>query len=242
MNYDSYPRLLSLIRDYAKTTDRLPPEDVLAQTLGISRVKLRDMLATLQANGYISRKKGIGTLINKNMLAETARLDMDTVYEEMISESGHVPSMLVQKIKLVSDFPVEIRDRLELAEEEKAYLIEKTAFADDVPAIFTVDYIPARYYNEEELDIRLIARCTFFFVQKYCDELLDNLIVHAEAIAATQIISDRLHIPVGAPVLRLSSVCYSQKLRPIMYSVEYYNTSMLPLSFLKRISRTKQQG
>ena len=33
MNYDSYPRLLSLIRDYAKTTDRLPPEDVLAQTL-----------------------------------------------------------------------------------------------------------------------------------------------------------------------------------------------------------------
>ena len=86
------------------------------------------MLATLQANGYISRKKGIGTLINKNMLAETARLDMDTVYEEMISESGHVPSMLVQKIKLVSDFPVEIRDRLELAEEEKAYLIEKNCF------------------------------------------------------------------------------------------------------------------
>lgn len=240
MKSDSYPRLLGLIREYAKTTDRLPPEDVLAQKLGISRVKLRDMLATMQANGYISRKKGIGTLINKNMLAQTARLDMDTVYEEMISESGHVPSMLVQKIKLLSDFPQEIQDRLELERDEKAYLIEKTAFSDDIPAIFTVDYIPARYYNEEELDIRMIARCTFFFVQKYCDELLDNLIVHAEAVAADQTIADRLRVDIGAPVLRLSSVCYSQKLKPIMYSVEYYNTSLLPLSFLKRISRTKQ--
>lgn len=47
MNTDSYPRLFKLIRECAQTTDRLPPEDVLAQQLGISRVKLRDMLATL---------------------------------------------------------------------------------------------------------------------------------------------------------------------------------------------------
>ena len=58
MNTDSYPRLFKLIRECAQTTDRLPPEDVLAQQLGISRVKLRDMLATLQANGYISPQKG----------------------------------------------------------------------------------------------------------------------------------------------------------------------------------------
>lgn len=238
MNNNTYPRLLELIRAYAQTTDRLPPEDVLARQLGISRVKLRDLLATMQADGFISRKKGIGTLINKNMLAEPARLDMDTVYEEMITESGYEPSMLVQKIKLVSDFPPEIRERLELAEGEKAYLIEKTAFADDAPAIFTIDYIPARYYNEADLDIRLIAKCTFFFVQKYCDELLNNLIVHAEAIAADALIAERLHLADSAPVLRLNSVCYSQKLKPIMYSVEHYNTALLPLSFIKRISRT----
>lgn len=31
----------------------------LAQQLGISRVKLRDILSVLQSNGYISRKRGI---------------------------------------------------------------------------------------------------------------------------------------------------------------------------------------
>ena len=238
MNNNTYARLLDLIREYAKTTDRLPPEDILALKLGISRVKLRDFLATMQANGFISRKKGIGTLINKKMLAEPARLDLDTVYEEMIAESGYTPSTLVQKIKLTSNFSDMIHERLELGSEEKAYQIEKTAFADDVPAIFTIDYIPARYYNEEELDIRMIAQCTFFFVQKYCDEMLNNLIVHAEAIAADETVAQRLQLPVGAPVLKLNSVCYSQKLTPIMYSVEYYNTNLLPLSFLKRISRT----
>ena len=238
MNNNTYARLLGLIREYAQTTDRLPPEDVLAQQLGISRVKLRDFLATMQANGYISRKKGIGTLINKKMLAEPARLDLDTVYEEMIAEAGYEPSTLVQKIKLTADFPALIHERLELGDGEKAYQIEKTAFASDVPAIFTIDYIPARYYNEEELDIRMIAQCTFFFVQKYCDEILDNLIVHAEAIAADETVAQRLRLPVGAPVLKLNSVCYSKKLKPIMYSVEYYNTDLLPLSFLKRISRS----
>lgn len=238
MNNNTYARLLGLIREYAQTTDRLPPEDVLAQQLGISRVKLRDFLATMQANGYISRKKGIGTLINKKMLAEPARLDLDTFYEEMIAEAGYEPSTLVQKIKLTADFPALIHERLELGDGEKAYQIKKTAFASDVPAIFTIDYIPARYYNEEELDIRMIAQCTFFFVQKYCDEMLDNLIVHAEAIAADETVAQRLRLPVGAPVLKLNSVCYSKKLKPIMYSVEYYNTDLLPLSFLKRISRS----
>ena len=130
---------------------------------------------------------------------------------------------------------------LDALEQTAARLPEKTAFADDIPAIFTIDYIPAKYYDESDLDIRLIAQCTFFFVQRYCDELLDNLIVHAEAIAAGHTIADRLQLPEGAPVLKLSSICYSQKLKPIMSSVEYYNTNMLPLSFLKRISRTKQQ-
>ena len=77
MNHDTYPRLLALIREYARTTDRLPPEDVLAQKMGISRVKLRDMLATMQANGFISRKKGIGTLINKNMLKNLIKFIMN---------------------------------------------------------------------------------------------------------------------------------------------------------------------
>lgn len=75
MNHDTYFYLLKLIGEYAKTTDRLPPEETLAQQLGISRVKLRDILSVLQSNGYISRKRGIGTLINKHMLQEHARLD-----------------------------------------------------------------------------------------------------------------------------------------------------------------------
>ena len=131
--------------------------------------KLRDMLATLQANGYISRKRASAPS-STSIVAETARLDMDTVYEGDDLESGHIPSMLVQKIKLVSDIPQEIRDRLQLAPEDTAYLIEKTAFADDIPAIFTIDYVPAKYYDESDLDIRLIAQCTFFFVQRYCDD------------------------------------------------------------------------
>lgn len=239
MNNDHYFRLLELINEYAKRTDRLPPEEALAQDLGISRVKLRDILSVLQSNGYISRKKGVGTLINKHMLAEHARLDTDMVYDEMISETGHVPSIELHKIKQISNLPSEILDKLGMQAGDCAWRIEKTTSVDGEPAIFTVDYIPSQYFNEEELDIEMITRCNFFFVQQRCDDLMDNVILHIAAIAADDIIAERLALPVGSPVLQICSVCYSQKLEPIMYSLEYYNTDKISLSCLKRLYRTK---
>ena len=241
MNHDTYFYLLKLIGEYAKTTDRLPPEETLAQQLGISRVKLRDILSVLQSNGYISRKRGIGTLINKHMLQEHARLDTDMVYDEMIAGTGHVHSANLHKIRQIDALPGEIRTKLELPPDETAWQIEKTTFVDGKPAIFSVDYIPSKYFHEADLDIALITQCNFFFVQQQCDDLMDSLILHIAAIAADEVICQRLALPQGNPVLQVCSVCYSQKLAPLMYSLEYYNTDLIPLSCLKRLYRTKLQ-
>ncbi|MFI3312267.1 MAG: GntR family transcriptional regulator [Eubacteriales bacterium] len=235
-----YMELLDFIRIQSKESDRLPTEEEMAKHFGVSRVKLRDALAALQNNGYIMRKKGAGTRINPYILKETARLDIDVFFEELITDSGFTPSTFVHKIKALRSLPAHIQKRLEVKEGQLIYQIEKTIYADGVPAIFLVDYLPSKYYNHDEIDLNLLARSTFLFVENHCEQLVDNLIVHIHAIAAQDNVAETLNLESGAPVLLLSSVSYNQSLKPIMYSQEYYNTELLPLSFQKRIILSKQ--
>lgn len=57
-------QLLTAMREgeYAHC-DRLPRESVLSEKLGISRTQLRDILASLDREGFITRRHGVGTII-----------------------------------------------------------------------------------------------------------------------------------------------------------------------------------
>ncbi len=55
-------------------SNMLPREEVLAERLEISRTQLRDSLAQLEREGFISRRQGVGTVINRHVLAVKVRL------------------------------------------------------------------------------------------------------------------------------------------------------------------------
>ena len=59
-------QLLADMKDGAYANcDRLPRESILAEKLGISRTQLRDILASLEREGFITRRHGVGTIINR---------------------------------------------------------------------------------------------------------------------------------------------------------------------------------
>jgi len=81
--------------------DKLPPENVLAERFGVSRVTLRESFKQLSAMGVISIRQGEGTFVNKItpsdliepllplMLAEINDYDIDDIFEARIClESG----------------------------------------------------------------------------------------------------------------------------------------------------------
>ena len=68
---------------------RLPRESVLAESLGISRTQLRDILASLEREGFITRRHGVGTIINRHVLNAQTRMDIEVEFLDMIRQSGH---------------------------------------------------------------------------------------------------------------------------------------------------------
>lgn len=239
--YERYPEtyinLLQWIRSYARTHDgdRLPPEETIAKILGVSRVKIRDVLAQLEAAGYITRKRGVGTLINRYVLAEAARLDIDSVYMDIVASYGYRPRSTTRKIQLLQDPPEQVLQKLNLQGQEDVYLFEKVIYADQHPVIVVDDYLPASLYARADCDLTLMDTNFYFFLQSMCDELLQTVTVHMDACNASDRLAKTMQVAEGTAVLKLDSVFYTQTSEPILYSIEYYDTKTIPFSFQKRI-------
>ena len=73
--------------EYA-SSERLPRESVLSERLGISRTQLRDILASLEREGFITRRHGVGTIINRHVLNVQTRMDIEVEFLDMIRQSG----------------------------------------------------------------------------------------------------------------------------------------------------------
>ena len=239
--YERYPetyiRLLQWIRDYAQvhTGNRLPSEENLAHQLGVSRVKIRDVLAQLEAAGYITRKRGVGTMINRFVLAEAARLDIDSIYVDIVASYGYRPRSTLFQMKRLSQPPEPVLEKLQLQPDDGLYLFEKIIYADDRPVIVVDDYIPAQLYDSTNWDLMLMDTDFYIFLQSMCDELLQTVTVHMDACNAGQKLAKAMGVTEGSALLKLDSVFYTQASEAIAYSVEYYNTKLIPFSFQKRI-------
>lgn len=238
---ETYIRLLDWIREFARThkTNRLPSEQDIARRFGVSRVKIRDVLSQLEGAGYVSRKRGAGTLINRYALSEPARLDIDSVYVDVVASCGYQPRSTLNALRLLRDAPPEIASKLSLPPGEGVYRLENTIYADEQPVILIVDYIPARYYDAGGGKLPLLDENIFLFLQGLCDDLLESLIVHVDACAADAKLAKLMAVEEGFPLLKLDSVCYTQTSEAVLYSVEHYNTKLLPFSFQKRVLSAK---
>ena len=54
---------------------QLPSELELASDLGVSRTVVRDALSELERDGYLERVRGIGTLVNRDVVQLKNRMD-----------------------------------------------------------------------------------------------------------------------------------------------------------------------
>ena len=61
--------------------------------MGISRTQLRDTLSELDREGFITRRHGVGTVINRHVLEVPNRMDIETEFLDIIRQMGHEPSV-----------------------------------------------------------------------------------------------------------------------------------------------------
>lgn len=226
-------QLLSAMREgeYAHC-DRLPRESVLSEKLGISRTQLRDILASLDREGFITRRHGVGTIINRHVLGAQARMDIEVEFMDMIRQSGHTPGVaFVRAAEGAAD--EKAAGQLGIPVGTPVLKISRLCTADGRPAIYCEDIVEKAKlrhpYTEAEL-----RQPIFDFLQSVCglSSYLD--LTDLRPVAADAFLSGIFQLPEGTPLLNMDEVDYDIDGAPVFVSREYFADGIFRHTVLRK--------
>ncbi|MCB7318277.1 GntR family transcriptional regulator [Lacrimispora sp. 210928-DFI.3.58] len=213
--------------------EKLPPEVILAEQMGVSRTLLRDCLAILEREGFISRKHGVGTVINKHVLDVVTRMDLEKEFLEMVEDAGYTARIDFATVA-EKPCPEETALKLHLEPGEMIFQVTRLISADGRPAIYCVDQIGMRHLKTESYDIKELEKPIFCFLEKYCGESVYMDLTEVRAVASDETLSGIFKIDQGTPVLYMDEVGYNFRGEPVLMSKEYYMDGILQHKVLRK--------
>ena len=200
--------------------ERLPRETVLSEKLGISRTQLRDVLSGLEREGFITRRQGIGTLINRHVLQVKNRMDIETEFLDIIRQNGYEPEMSFVKVTEDSADEAEA-EKLRIPVGAPLIRIRVLCTADGNPAIYTEDVL-AKSLVKVDFKARQHQMIVFQFLKEFCEvePYLDLTELHPRT--ADEKLSELLKVPVGTTLLNMEEVDYDIEGNPVFYSRQHF--------------------
>jgi len=212
--------------------DRLPRETILAEHYGISRNHLRDILAQLESEGFITRRHGVGTIINHHVLSVPIRMDIETEFMDIIRQSGREPG--ISRVSMLEETAdAFVAEKLNIPVGTEVVRIIRVCTADGKPAIYCEDVIEKKLIKRDFMMNDLRAPI-FSFLQKFCDIDAYMDLTQFHAILADEQLSKVLDIPVGMPLLNLEEVDYDIDGNIVFYSKQFFCDKILDQTVMRK--------
>ena len=213
--------------------DRLPRESMLAEMLGISRTQLRDSLSSLEREGFISRRHGVGTVINHHVLEVRNRMDLETEFMDMVRNSGYSPAIGFISYETVA-CDNDIADRLAICSGSPVLEVCRTVTADGKPAIYCKDYIDCGKIRDDAYDKSALVMPIFHFLEEYCGLTAAMDLTEIRPAAADKELAAIFKVEVGTPLLFMDEVDYDIEGHPILCSYEYYVDGIIKHTVMRK--------
>jgi GntR family transcriptional regulator len=217
--------------------DRFPSETEIAGRFGVSRVTVREALASLERRGLISRRRGAGTFVNRNALQIQIHMDESVEFGALIAASGHTASLAEAEAVVGPPDPY-IVERLKLGADEQAVTAKKVFAADGRPVIYVLSVVPLRLflpgYQAAAHYQALKDEPLYPFLLEKCGQSAVYQVSEIRALATSREIAGHLGYPSGAPMLNIEEVGYNAGDLPVFYSDQHYNTDIIQFSLLRR--------
>jgi len=211
---------------------KLPRETELAEMLSISRTQLRDVLSELEREGYITRRHGVGTLINRHVLQVKNRMDIETELMDIIRNCGYEPSVASMEI-WESYANSRIAEKLQISEGTPVLCKRAVYAADGRHTICYYDVIDKALVKKEYThdDFRGVI---FDFLRQFCGINAYMDLTELHAVAANEATAAALFVPEGTPLLNMEEVDFDVDGNPIFYSSQYFVDGLIQQTVLRK--------
>ena len=202
---------------------QLPSELELASYLGVSRTVVRDALSELERDGYLERVRGIGTLVNRDVVQLKNRMDQKLEFYKMIRAIGKEPRSdnlsvtreiaspaLAEKLQLPTDAP------------QTLVFVRRRVMADDTPVLFSTDILPLSLFDHKRLEGIDFSQPIFDIAARHCHTEVTETVAHLHAVSGPAGIRRQLALRPEQALLQLEEICYSRLCKPVLCCQTYY--------------------
>ncbi|HXW00987.1 MAG TPA: GntR family transcriptional regulator, partial [Anaerolineae bacterium] len=198
--------------------DRLPPERELSETLGVTRMTLRQALRVLETQGLLVRRQGIGTYIAKPKIERAA--GQLVPFTKVMQQRGYATGA---RVIMLQRQPVEvaIANQLKLPVSAPVYYGHRLRLINQEPVMLEKFIFPAhRFPNFEQHD--LVNRSMYEIMETEYRIKVSQAQQSLEAVSATEYEAGLLEIEVGAPLMLEQRLGFDQNGRPIEFSKDLF--------------------
>jgi GntR family transcriptional regulator len=195
--------------------DRLPSEDILASMLNVSRTTIRSALQGLEREGVITRRRAIGTTINRHVGPSTLALQRMVGFDWLLREK-HEDVRVERELERVKP-PQDFVSIFGLDPAEDCVYMRKHFLADGSRALWVRDVVPLSNLRSTSFADDVPAS-VFEFSKRYCSDSIDHAVVELAPMVVRKGVTE-LDVPEGQPFIRLHETHYTSDADVVAYSI-----------------------
>ncbi|BHH83182.1 GntR family transcriptional regulator [Desulforhopalus sp. 52FAK] len=210
--------------------EKLPPEKILAEQFGVSRMTIRKSLDELVDAGLIYRRHGIGTFVSQSTF-ERDHTHLTDFFSTCILEGRKPESKLITKeLSLANE---KCAKALNINIAEQVIRLTTLRSVDAVPITYHDAYIPAKLFPSlvsapiESIDLK--NQHVWQMIEKM-GFTMANVVERVEAQIAHEWLVEYLKVSIGSPILYGERVLYSDEGTPLKYAECFNRGDMYSLS------------
>ena len=219
----AYQRIQSSIRKRIES-NQLRPGDAVASERDLARIHqvslmtARHALASLEREGVVVRRRGIGTFVS----APKIHFNKLMSYTEQMASRSLTAGSKVLFAKIIDNEP-EATARLSLPPTSRVLKLERLRHTAGEPFALETCYFSANEFPGLQ-DAPVSRESLFGILERDYDVELGYADEEIDATAADPRIAELLAVPRRDPVLRIRQVIYSTKGKAIMYVLGFYRS------------------
>lgn len=203
--------------------DQLPSESQIGQRFGVSRITVRRSLQTLENEGLIYRRQGLGSFVKDNRVRQgLVRL---TDFVEDMAKAG-----LLASSKVVHRGPEpagpDVAERLRVEVGTPVFRLDRLRLGDDEAMAFDQTWMPMFY--AQFLESQDLEHTTIYHIleHNYSIPVLSGH-YRIEAVNAAPDVAARLGVPTGRALLLIERTSETYGDKRIYYQRRYYRSDRI---------------
>lgn len=187
----------------------IPSEKKLSKEFEVSEITIRKALDLLSNEGWVVRKRGIGTRV---VGLEESRLPINVTgnfRDWFDTASGRYPRHLdVEVLDIsISNCPNRIRKILSIPPEAKVWRMKRVRKLEGEPISYYINYAPQDLFDDVDKDA-FYERTLFELLQEKCDFCIDKIDQRVEATSADLDVGAVLEMDFGDPIFYCENTYY----------------------------------